>query len=107
MQRFLAPSHQYDPLINGVVAFVSVLLILLSYYRFGGVGALLGCVISAVAWFALRVAATFIFAFAIVGDSPALQEAVFVIFCVTLGVLILVLHLRASSRDAQSFIKTS
>src|SRR5438477_3377972 len=51
MQRFLAPSHEYDPLINGAVAFVSVLLILLRYYRLGGVGTLVGSLISAVAWF--------------------------------------------------------
>lgn len=106
MQRFLAPSHEYDPLINGAVAFVSVLLVLLCYYRLGGVGTLLGCLTSAVAWLALRVAALFVFAFAIVGHSPVLQEVVFVIVCLTLSVLILVLHLR-SNRDAQTFINTS
>jgi hypothetical protein len=77
MHRFLALSPQYEPLINGAVAFVSVLLILLSYYRLGGAGALLGCVLSAAVWFAFRVAATFIFVFAVVGGSAIVQESTF------------------------------
>jgi hypothetical protein len=107
MHRFLTLSPQYEPLINGAVAFVSVLLILRSYYRLGGAGALLGCVLSAAVWFAFRVAATFIFVFAVVGGSAIVQESTFVSFGLLLSAVIFVIHMRASRRNAPPSIETA
>jgi hypothetical protein len=102
MHRFLALSPQYEPLINGAVAFVSVLLILRSYYRLGGAGALLGCVLSAAVWFAFRVAAKFIFVFAVVGGSAIVQESTFVSFGLLLSAVIFVITFANNSREGHT-----
>jgi|ERR1017187_8416346 hypothetical protein len=103
--RFLGPSRQFDPFINFGSAFVSVLPVLLGYYHLARLGALLGCAVSAVMCFATQVCAGFLFGFELVGHSVALQEVTYVVVWLLLSMLVLWVHMKASSspaiRDAQ------
>jgi hypothetical protein len=103
--RFLGPSRQFDPFINFGSAFVSVLPVFLGYYHLARLGALLGVAVSAAMCFATQVCAFFVFAFQLVGHSVVLQGVTYVVVWLLLSMLVLWIHMKASSsraiRDAQ------
>ena len=67
--RFLGFSRQFDPFINFGSAFVTVLPLLLGYYHWARLGALVGLAVSAAMFWATQVSAFFVFAFQLVGSS--------------------------------------
>ena len=73
MYDFLAPPHQFDPVITLGSVFVSVLPVFLGYYHLGRLGALLSLAISAVTCFAVRLCAFLVFAFEFVGQSAVFE----------------------------------
>jgi hypothetical protein len=100
MNRFLAPSRQFDPLINFGSVFVSVLPVFLGYYHVARLGALLGLAVSAVMCFVTRIFAVLVFAFELAGHSVVLQEAIYVGACLLLSVLAFAAHMKASNSRA-------
>ncbi len=98
--RFLGPSRQLDPFINFGSAFVSVLPVLLGYYHFARLGALLGLAVSALMFYATQVWAFFVFAFQLVGHSTVLQQATYAGMWLLLSALVLWAHVKASNSDA-------
>ncbi len=109
--RFLGPSRQLDPFINFGAVFVSMLPILIAYYHFARLGALLGAMVSAVTFYAIQVCAGFIFIFQVVGHSQVLQESTYVALWLLLSIFIFWAHLRACDshaiRDAQRLLHLS
>ena len=67
--RFLGFSRQFDPFINFGSAFVTVLPLLLGYYHWARLGALVGLAVSAAMFWATQLSAFFVFAFQLVGSS--------------------------------------
>jgi hypothetical protein len=106
--RFLGPSRQFDPFINFGSAFVSVLPVFLGYYHLARLGALLGVAISAAMWFATQVCAFFVSVF-LVGHSVVLQGVTYIVIWLALSMLVLLVHMKASSshaiRDAQRSLR--
>jgi hypothetical protein len=98
--RFLGPSRQFDPFINFGSAFVSVLPVFLGYYHLAWFGSLLGVAVSAAMCFATRVCAGFVFVFHVVGHSVASEEVTYVAVWLVLSVLVLWVHMKASSSQA-------
>ena len=106
---FLRPSRQLDPFINFGSAFVSVLPVFLGYYHLARLGSLLGVAVSATMWSATQSWAGFVFVFHLVGHSLVAQEITYLIFWLLLSMLVLWVHLRASSshsiREAQRLLR--
>jgi len=107
--RFLGPSRQFDPFINFGSAFVSLLPVFVGYYHLARLGALLGLAVSAAMCFATKVGAFFVFAFHLVGNSVALQKAIYAGVWVLLSALILWVHMKLSNsrgvRNAQRLLR--
>jgi hypothetical protein len=99
--RFLfGPSRQFDPFINFGSAFVSVLPVFLGYYHLARIGLLLGVAVSAAMCFATQVCAGFVFGFQLVGHSVLLQEVTYLFFWQLVSMIVLWVHIKASSSDA-------
>ena len=109
--RFLGPSRQLDPFINFGAVFVSMLPLFIAYYHLARLGALLGVMASAVAFYVIQVCAGFIFIFQVVGHSLMLQETTYVALWLLLSILIFWAHLKASDsyaiRAAQRLLRLS
>jgi hypothetical protein len=98
--RFLGPSRQFDPFINFGSAFVSVLPVFLGYYHLARLGTFLGVAFSALACFTTQVCAEFIFGLELVGHSAVLQEATYLGVWMLISILVLWMHIKASSSPA-------
>ena len=95
MESFPWPSRQFDPFINFGSAFVSVLPVFVGYYHLARLGVLLGVAVSAAMFFATQFCAFFVFAFQLVGHSVVLQGVTYVAVWLTLGSLVLWVHMKA------------
>ena len=86
---FLGWPHEFDPLINFGLGFVSVLPLLLAYYHLGRLGALLSLAVSALMYYATLLCAAFLFVFlgALVFDAVA-----YMCFCLLLSTLVFTVH---------------
>jgi glucose-6-phosphate-specific signal transduction histidine kinase len=99
--------HEFDPLINFGLVFVSVLPVFLGYYHLGWRGAFLTFPVSAVMYFAAKLCASLLFVFfyhALLFDAVA-----YVSTCLLLSMLVFAAHRKSSNssalRDAQRSLR--
>ena len=105
---FLSWPHEFDPLINFGLVFVTILPLSLGYYHLGRLGALVALAASALMYFASVLCASFLFALyffhAFVFDTIA-----YVCFCLLLTALVFRLHTKFFDsrhiRDAQRLLR--
>jgi hypothetical protein len=104
---FLGWPHEFDPLINFGLVFVSALPVFLGYYHLGRIGALLTVAVSAVMYFAARLCASLLFVFfyqALVFDAIAYLST-----CLLLSMPVFAAHMKSSDsraiRDAQRSLR--
>jgi hypothetical protein len=96
MNRFLAPSREFDPLMNSGPAFISVLAVLIGYYHLRSLGALIGIGISGLVFLLTRICGFVLFDFGMIGDSVLVQTCAYLAFCLLIAALIFVTHMKAA-----------
>ncbi len=87
---FLGWPHEFDPLIDFGLGFVSALPLLLAYYHLGRLGALLSLAVSALMYYATLLCAGFLFLF--LYDEWVFDAIVYVCFCLLLSTLVFTVH---------------
>ena len=96
MNRFLAPSREFDPLVNSGPAFITVLAVLIGYYHRRSLGALIGIAVSGISFLLTRVWADAVFGLELPGRSVLVQTCTYLGICAVIAALIFVAHVTAA-----------